>query len=152
MATYEDLAELARICAKNARTSVDQQVAETHWQLAVDFQARAAELGEQPEIGPLPDFLNGKKRRGNPTMDVTGFEAPCVTPTAQIIDDKVCLEFLRSKIAEVYASVQRSRDLVTASRLGISHLDLMLHQMGHSVDQPSLRFSGEYPNVPEQIL
>ena len=65
-------------------------------------------------------------------MDVTGFEAPRLTPKAQISDDRNHLAFMRSKIAEGQAMIELSRQAVASTRAGIALLDLMLFQMGQS--------------------
>ena len=65
-------------------------------------------------------------------MDATGFEAPRLTATAQLFDDRRRLAFMQSKIAEGRAMIEHSRQAVASTRLGIALLDLMLFQMGQS--------------------
>ncbi len=43
--TYDDLAELARICARNARTVTGSKVVAAElWRMATEYQARAAQV------------------------------------------------------------------------------------------------------------
>jgi hypothetical protein len=51
--TYEDLVELAKICAAQARATRDSEVAAALRRMAKDYQVRAAALdsGELPDIG-----------------------------------------------------------------------------------------------------
>jgi hypothetical protein len=56
--TYDDLAELARICARNARKAIRSEVVAAElWRMAKEYQARAAQLdsGQMPDIGPPPE-------------------------------------------------------------------------------------------------
>jgi hypothetical protein len=55
--TYDDLVELANICARKARLQLtSKQVAAELWKLATEYQTRAACLsgGKLPDIGPPP--------------------------------------------------------------------------------------------------
>jgi hypothetical protein len=57
--TYDELLELARICARNARLPMTTKVVAAElWKMAKDYQARAAQLdsGNPPDIGPPPEF------------------------------------------------------------------------------------------------
>jgi hypothetical protein len=54
MLSYEDLVELAKMCARNAWTTTSNEVAEELWRMAKEYQAQAAELGDFPEIGDWP--------------------------------------------------------------------------------------------------
>ena len=54
MLIYEDLVELARMCACNARITTSRDVANELWRMAKEYQAQAAELGDFPEIGDEP--------------------------------------------------------------------------------------------------
>ena len=65
MQTYSDLVELARKCASAARITVDREAARELWRMAIEYQYKAAALGngEPPDIGlPLrrPAQLNDK--------------------------------------------------------------------------------------------
>jgi hypothetical protein len=51
MPIYEDLVELARMCARNARIMTSRDVADELWRMAKEYQAQAAEMGDFPEIG-----------------------------------------------------------------------------------------------------
>ncbi len=55
----EELAELARICARNARLATSKAVASELWRMAKEYQAKAAKLsgGGQLELGDPPAFL-----------------------------------------------------------------------------------------------
>jgi hypothetical protein len=55
MLTYEDLVELAKLCARNSRISTSSEVAKELWQMAKD-QAEAGKLGDVPEIDEAPPF------------------------------------------------------------------------------------------------
>ena len=59
MQTYDDMVELARICAKNAQVTSMPRVARQLWKMAQEYQRLAAELdsGKLPDIGPAPDGL-----------------------------------------------------------------------------------------------
>jgi hypothetical protein len=57
--TYDDIVELANICARNARPQLtSKQVAAELWKLATEYQTRAARLsgGKLPDIGPPPQL------------------------------------------------------------------------------------------------
>jgi hypothetical protein len=54
MLIYEDLVELARMCARNARITTTREVADELWRMAKEYQAQAAEMGYSPEIGDEP--------------------------------------------------------------------------------------------------
>jgi hypothetical protein len=59
MLTYEDL---SRACAmRNARMTTDRQVADELWRMAKEYQARAATLGDFPEIGDEPLLSNAAR-------------------------------------------------------------------------------------------
>jgi hypothetical protein len=51
MPIYEDLVELARMCARNTRIMTSRDVADELWRMAKEYQAQAAEMGDFPEIG-----------------------------------------------------------------------------------------------------
>ena len=51
MLIYQDLVELARMCARNARITTNRDVADELWRMAKEYQAKAAEMGDYPEIG-----------------------------------------------------------------------------------------------------
>jgi hypothetical protein len=54
--TYKELAELAVICADEARASTSRDVAEELWRMARGYQRRASvlEVGRSPDIGHPP--------------------------------------------------------------------------------------------------
>ena len=57
--TYDDLAELARICARNARKAIRSEVVAAElWKMATEYQVRAAQLdsGQMPDIGSPPEM------------------------------------------------------------------------------------------------
>jgi hypothetical protein len=56
MPTHEDLAELAKICARRARGATDKDVATVLWKMAEDYQAEAVKLasGKSSDIGEPP--------------------------------------------------------------------------------------------------
>jgi hypothetical protein len=60
MQTYENFAELARICAKQAHFNKDPEVARKLWRMALEYQQRAATLdgGIFPEIGTPPSVVD----------------------------------------------------------------------------------------------
>jgi len=53
---YEEMAELAQICASNARIASNKDIAAILWKMAREYQEKAAELdgGKLPDIGLLP--------------------------------------------------------------------------------------------------
>ena len=52
--TYNELTELAMMCAYNARTTASSLVAIELWNMAKEYQGKAAKLGELPDIGDTP--------------------------------------------------------------------------------------------------
>ena len=54
MLIYEDLVELARMCARNAQITTSRDVADELWRMAKEYQAQAAGMGDFPEIGDEP--------------------------------------------------------------------------------------------------
>ena len=61
MLTYEDVVELARLCARNARITMSREVADELWRMAKEYQAQAAKLGDVPEIGDEPPLWNAAR-------------------------------------------------------------------------------------------
>jgi hypothetical protein len=59
MQTFEDFAELARVCAAQARLTNSREVAHALWKMANDYQGRAAraDSGRPPDIGEPPALL-----------------------------------------------------------------------------------------------
>lgn len=59
MHTYDDLLELARICAKNAYVTRSKEVAAELWSMAREYQKKAAIFtgGRLPDIGKPPPFV-----------------------------------------------------------------------------------------------
>jgi hypothetical protein len=58
MLTYDDLVELARLCARNSRIATSRDVADELWRMAREYQAQAANLGSAPELGDEPPVRN----------------------------------------------------------------------------------------------
>ena len=56
MATHEDLAELAKICARHARGTTNKNVATALWKMAEDDQSEAVKVdsAKLPDIGEPP--------------------------------------------------------------------------------------------------
>jgi hypothetical protein len=56
MQTYDDLVELAGLCAGNARIAHSREVAIELWKMAREYQKKAAKLngGKLPDIGKPP--------------------------------------------------------------------------------------------------
>jgi hypothetical protein len=54
MLNYDELAELALMCAYNARITTSEAVADELWRMAEEYRAKAALLGNAPEIGKPP--------------------------------------------------------------------------------------------------
>jgi hypothetical protein len=54
-----ELADLARSCAKSARATTGPEVGYQLWQVALEYQEKAAELddGKPPDIGEPPIML-----------------------------------------------------------------------------------------------
>lgn len=50
MLNYNDLVELARLCARNSRIATSRDVAEELWRMAKEYQEQAAKLGTFPEL------------------------------------------------------------------------------------------------------
>jgi hypothetical protein len=59
MQTSDHFAELARLCAAQARLTNSRDVATALWKMAKDHQERAAQLdsGRLPDIGARPDLM-----------------------------------------------------------------------------------------------
>jgi hypothetical protein len=59
MQNYNDLVELARICASHARQASTKQVAAELWRMADMYRTRAMALdsGKSIDIGPPPERL-----------------------------------------------------------------------------------------------
>ena len=57
MHTYSEVLELAIMSARNARLASTKQAAQELWQIAQEYQAEAAKLGEVPDIGDPPQGL-----------------------------------------------------------------------------------------------
>ena len=53
MHTYAQLVELAKVCAFNARATLDRRTADELWKMAFEYQLRAAQL----DNGRLPEIL-----------------------------------------------------------------------------------------------
>jgi hypothetical protein len=54
MNRYHELVELARMCARNAHGAGTEEVASTLWEMAEEYRAQAAALGNEPDIGEQP--------------------------------------------------------------------------------------------------
>ncbi len=56
---HYSLTELAQVCAKQARFTAAADASAALWQMALDYQRRAAaqDGGKLPEIGPPPQWL-----------------------------------------------------------------------------------------------
>jgi hypothetical protein len=56
MLTYQDLVELANICARHARGATNKDVAAVIWKMAEDYQTEAVKLdgGNSLDIGEPP--------------------------------------------------------------------------------------------------
>jgi hypothetical protein len=50
MLTYDELVELARLCARNSRIATSRDVADELWRMAKEYQAQAAKLGGSPTL------------------------------------------------------------------------------------------------------
>jgi hypothetical protein len=57
MYRYQELVELALMCARNAHGAATDEVATTLWQMAEEYRAQAASLGTPPEIGKPPNRI-----------------------------------------------------------------------------------------------
>ena len=53
MDKYNELVELALICAGNAHAVETDEAARTLWRMAEEYRAKAAELGSAPVLGSL---------------------------------------------------------------------------------------------------
>lgn len=61
MPSYHDTIELKTICARNAHLATTKEVAAELWNMAKEYQAKAAKLdgGKLPELGKPPRTLAG---------------------------------------------------------------------------------------------
>lgn len=59
MQTYDDLARLARVCAKNSYMARSKEAGAELWRMAIEYRDKAAKLdgGKAPEIGKPPPWL-----------------------------------------------------------------------------------------------
>ena len=57
MQSYDELKELAVMCAQNARITTSAPVAIELWNMAREYQRKAAQLGELPDIGDTPPIV-----------------------------------------------------------------------------------------------
>lgn len=59
MQSCDEIAELAKVCAAQARLTTSKDVASTLWLMARNYQERAGQRngGKLPEIGDPPDLL-----------------------------------------------------------------------------------------------
>jgi hypothetical protein len=59
MRTYEELVELATICARQSHVTTSERVAVEFWRMAQEYQKEAAGLsgGELPDIGEPPSVV-----------------------------------------------------------------------------------------------
>jgi len=51
MRTYSEAFELAKMCARNARLTSNEQTAHELWKMAQEYQVEAAKLGRMPDLG-----------------------------------------------------------------------------------------------------
>lgn len=65
-ATHAELAEMAQMCAANARAIRDKRAIAELWKMALEYQEEAARLngGRKPHIGPPPTLFSSKIRSG----------------------------------------------------------------------------------------
>jgi hypothetical protein len=56
---YNDLADLARVCARQAHQSAERDAARQFWRMALEYQQQAAALdgGRLPHIGVPPAWF-----------------------------------------------------------------------------------------------
>jgi len=54
MDDYQQLVELAHLCARNAHSTTSAEVAHALWRMAKEYQTKAAALGTAPNIGEPP--------------------------------------------------------------------------------------------------
>jgi hypothetical protein len=57
---YQELVELAHVCARNAHSTTSADVAHALWQMAEEYRAKAGALGNAPNIGEPPGRIRGK--------------------------------------------------------------------------------------------
>lgn len=57
--TFEELGELARICARNAHLASSKEVRRALWNMALEYRQKAAKMdsGRLPDIGKPPPGL-----------------------------------------------------------------------------------------------
>jgi hypothetical protein len=61
MLNYDDLVELARLCARNSRIATSRDVADELWRMAKEYQEQAAKLGTPPEIDSKPVLVQSTR-------------------------------------------------------------------------------------------
>lgn len=54
---YKQLVALARMCARDARSANIKEVSAVLWKMALEYHDRATELGNVPDIGKPPSWL-----------------------------------------------------------------------------------------------
>lgn len=59
--TYKEVAELTRICGRQAHFTKNRDAARELWRMALEYQHRAVALGSGtvPDIGPPPPWFKG---------------------------------------------------------------------------------------------
>lgn len=59
MQTYDDLVELARVCARNSYAADNKEASAEFWKMATEYRARAAKLKGSvgPDVGKPPPWL-----------------------------------------------------------------------------------------------
>jgi hypothetical protein len=57
---YDELVQLAHLCARNAYAAGTAEVAHELWEMAKEYQTKAAALGTPPNIGEPPSRIKGK--------------------------------------------------------------------------------------------
>jgi hypothetical protein len=63
MQSYEQLVELAKLCANQSRVSFSKETAAELWRMAKEYQAEAAKLNgdKSPEIGKPPRWIRARE-------------------------------------------------------------------------------------------
>jgi hypothetical protein len=57
MTDYSKLVELAHSAARNAHAAGNKRVAAALWEIAREYQAKAGELGDPPDLGDPPSRI-----------------------------------------------------------------------------------------------
>ncbi len=78
--------ELAKMCARNAHSTTSKDVADELWQMAKEYQAKAAKLGTLPELATHPQC--GNRRDSHPSLHCCAKSEVCSWHNSEVANDE----------------------------------------------------------------